>query len=192
MVQDPAHDLSHVKRVVSTARSLCEQEKANLNVVLCAAYLHDCFTFPKNHPERAKSSMVAADKAIQFLEEIDFPPDCFDAIHHAISAHSYSANITPKTLEAKIVQDADRLDSLGAVGIARCLQVSTNFGASLYHAEDPLSEHRELDDKNYTIDHFFTKLFRLESMMNTPAAKQEAKKRTEYMRGFIEQLASEM
>ncbi len=192
MIQDPAHDINHVKRVVKTARNLCAQENAKLEVVLPAAYLHDCFTFAKNHPERSKSSVVAADKAIEFLTSIRYPTQYLDAIHHAIVAHSYSANITPQTLEAQIVQDADRLDALGAIGIARCLQVSTNFGASLYSSDDPFCETREFDDKNYTVDHFYNKLFKLEQMMNTDAAKTEARIRTQYMRAYLAQLASEI
>jgi len=192
MVQDPAHDLSHVKRVVKTARELCRQENARLAVVLPAAYLHDCFTFAKNHPDRTKSSTIAADKATAFLQSIEYPSKFIDDIHHAICAHSYSANITPITLEAKIVQDADRLDALGAIGIARCLQVSAGFGASLYQVDDPFCTDRELDDKNYTVDHFYNKLFKLEAMMNTESAKQEARKRTAYMEGFLKQLEGEI
>lgn len=192
MVQDPAHDLSHVKRVVKTALELCQQEHARIEVVLPAAYLHDCFTFPKNHPDRAKSSSVAADKAVEYLVSIGYPNQFLDDIHHAICAHSYSANITPQSLEAQIVQDADRLDALGAIGIARCLQVSTNFGASLYSIDDPFCQSRELNDKQYTVDHFYNKLFKLEAMMNTASAKQEAKRRTEYMRGFLSQLGREI
>lgn len=192
MTQDAAHDISHIKRVVKTAKSLCAQEQAELEVVLPAAYLHDCFTFPKNHPERATSSKVAADKAIAFLKSIDYPAHHLDAIHHAIVTHSYSANITPETIEAQIVQDADRLDSLGAIGIARCLFVGQSFDAELYNHEDPFAEERDLDDKHFSVDHFYVKLFKLAQTMNTESAKQEAERRTNYMRGFLDQLASEV
>ncbi|MGF1823309.1 HD domain-containing protein [Vibrio splendidus] len=192
MTQDAAHDISHIKRVVKTAKTLCTQEQAKLEVVLPAAYLHDCFTFPKNHPDRAKSSQMAADKAISFLKSIEYPVSYLDEIHHAIVTHSYSANITPETLEAQIVQDADRLDSLGAIGIARCLYVGQSFNAELYNHEDPFAEHRDLDDKHYSVDHFYVKLFKLAETMNTESAKLEANKRTDYMRGFLEQLGSEV
>ncbi|MGR5355101.1 HD domain-containing protein [Vibrio chagasii] len=194
MTQDAAHDISHIKRVVKTAKALCAQEQAKLEVVLPAAYLHDCFTFPKNHPDRAQSSTMAADKAIAFLKSIDYPTSYLDEIHHAIVTHSYSysANITPETLEAQIVQDADRLDSLGAIGIARCLYVGQSFNAELYNHEDPFAEHRDLDDKHYSVDHFYVKLFKLAETMNTESAKLEANKRTDYMRGFLEQLSTEV
>ncbi|MEZ8735547.1 MULTISPECIES: HD domain-containing protein [unclassified Vibrio] len=192
MTQDAAHDISHIKRVVKTAKALCDQEQAKLEVVLPAAYLHDCFTFPKNHPDRAQSSQMAADKAISFLKSTDYPASYLDEIHHAIVTHSYSANITPETLEAQIVQDADRLDSLGAIGIARCLYVGQSFNAELYNHEDPFAEHRDLDDKHYSVDHFYVKLFKLAETMNTESAKLEANKRTDYMRGFLEQLGTEV
>ncbi|UPR59157.1 HD domain-containing protein [Vibrio sp. ED004] len=192
MTQDAAHDISHIKRVVKTAKALCVQEQAKLEVVLPAAYLHDCFTFPKNHPDRAQSSQMAADKAISFLKSIGYPASYLDEIHHAIVTHSYSANITPETIEAQIVQDADRLDSLGAIGIARCLYVGQSFNAELYNHEDPLAEHRDLDDKRYSVDHFYVKLFKLAETMNTESAKLEANKRTDYMRDFLEQLGAEV
>ncbi|WP_345742541.1 HD domain-containing protein [Shewanella algicola] len=132
MQQDLAHDLNHVYRVVNTAKALCLSEGAMVEAVLPAAYLHDCFSFAKNHPDRAQSSRYAADKAIAFLQSIDYPTQFSPAIHHAIVAHSFSANVAPQSVEAQIVQDADRLDALGAIGIARCLQVSTSLGVSLY------------------------------------------------------------
>lgn len=132
MIQDLAHDLNHVFRVVKIAKKLSAIEDAKLEVVIPAAYLHDCFSFPKNHPNRAESSSIAADKARDFLDSIGYPTEYHDAIQHAIVAHSFSANIKPETLEAQIVQDADRLDALGTVGIARCIQVSTSLGVGLY------------------------------------------------------------
>lgn len=192
MVQDPAHDINHVRRVVKTAKDLCDKEGAKLEVVLPAAYLHDCFTFPKNHPERVSSSRVAAEKAEEFLLSICYPKEHLEEIKHAIVAHSFSLGVKPKTIEAQIVQDADRLDALGAIGISRCIQVSSSFGASLYHSEDPYAENRELDDKAYALDHFQVKLFKIADQMNTLSAKREAKKRVQFMKSYIEQLGTEI
>ena len=192
MTQDQAHDVSHILRVVKMARELCQLEQGELRIVLPAAYLHDCFSFPKNHPDRAKSSEKAADKAIAFLSSIDYPSTYFENIHHAIMAHSYSANIKPRTLEAKIVQDADRLDSLGAIGIARCLQVNTALGLQLYNDDDAFCEQRPPDDSNYAVDHFYVKLFKLADTMNTESAKIEAQRRTQFMREYLRQLALEV
>ncbi|MCR9366713.1 HD domain-containing protein [Vibrio antiquarius] len=192
MQVDAAHDISHVQRVVNTAKKLAVEEGADLSIVLPAAYLHDCFTYPKDHPNRKQSSIIAAKKAVAFLESIDYPQQYHDAIAHAIEAHSFSANIRPNTLEAKVVQDADRLDALGAIGVTRCIQVSTEFDAQLYDDKDIFAQQRELDDKQFTLDHFQTKLFKIAETMNTKSARREAQKRKAFMQTYIEQLHDEV
>ncbi|MEC6797276.1 HD domain-containing protein [Photobacterium sp. S4TG1] len=192
MVTDAAHDINHVLRVVKTAKQLSKQEGGNADIVIPAAYLHDCFTFPKGHYQRNQSSFFAAEKAIEFLNEIGYPKQYWQDIHHAIVAHSFSANVKPMTIEAKIVQDADRLDALGAVGIVRCLQVSTALGRTLYSTVDPFCANREPDDGTYTIDHFYTKLLKLADTMQTHSAKAEAAKRTSFMQSYLDQLANEV
>ena len=192
MQVDAAHDISHVQRVVNTAKKLAVEEGADLSIVLPAAYLHDCFTYPKDHPNRKQSSIIAAKKAVAFLESIDYPQQYHDAIAHAIEAHSFSANIRPNTLEAKVVQDADRLDALGAIGVTRCIQVSTEFDAQLYDDKDIFAQQRELDDKQFTLDHFQTKLFKIAETMNTESARREAQKRKAFMQAYIEQLRDEV
>ncbi|MBM4835674.1 HD domain-containing protein [Vibrio parahaemolyticus] len=192
MQVDAAHDIEHVKRVVKTAKQLCDEENADIAIVLPAAYLHDCFTYPKDHPNRKQSSAIAAKKAIAYLESIQYPQQYHDAIAHAIEAHSFSANIRPNTLEAQIVQDADRLDALGAIGVTRCIQVSTQFNAQLYNDNDMFAKERELNDKQFTVDHFQTKLFKIVDTMNTESAKLEANKRKAFMQTYLEQLHNEV
>ncbi|HGS4739946.1 TPA: HD domain-containing protein [Vibrio parahaemolyticus] len=192
MQVDSAHDIEHVKRVVKTAKQLCDEENADIAIVLPAAYLHDCFTYPKDHPNRKQSSAIAAKKAIAYLESIQYPQHYHDAIAHAIEAHSFSANIRPNTLEAQIVQDADRLDALGAIGVTRCIQVSTHFNAQLYNDNDMFAKERELNDKQFTVDHFQTKLFKIVDTMNTESAKLEANKRKAFMQTYLEQLHDEV
>ncbi|QLE37913.1 HD domain-containing protein [Vibrio parahaemolyticus] len=192
MQVDAAHDIEHVKRVVKTAKQLCDEENADIAIVLPAAYLHDCFTYPKDHPNRKQSSAIAAKKAIAYLESIQYPQHYHDAIDHAIEAHSFSANIRPNTLEAQIVQDADRLDALGAIGVTRCIQVSTHFNAQLYNDNDMFAKERELNDKQFTVDHFQTKLFKIVDTMNTESAKLEANKRKAFMQTYLEQLHDEV
>lgn len=189
---DVAHDITHIERVVRVAVKLCTAEKANMNVVLPAAWLHDCVAVAKNHPARAKASTMAADKAISFLASIGYDEALFDDIHHAIAAHSFSANIAIKTVEAQIVQDADRMDALGAIGVSRCMKVGGSISRLLYNPDDPFCLEREPDDKQYTLDHFFIKLLHIAKSMNTPSAKAEALRRTDYMYDFLEQLKSEI
>ncbi|MGS4882634.1 HD domain-containing protein [Photobacterium damselae] len=190
--QDMAHDVDHILRVVKSAKMLCQQEGANIAIVLPAAYLHDCFSYPKDHPDRHLSSYKAADKAVEFLNSIDYPSEYFEAIHHAIAAHSFSAQVTPTTLEAQIVQDADRLDALGAIGVTRCILVSAKLKRPLYQLDDPFCQQRSPDDSQYTLDHFYTKLLKLTDTMNTRAAKEEAGRRTEFMYAYLKQLELEL
>ena len=116
---DAAHDISHIKRVVKNTHHLTESEQANPEVTLPAAWLHDCVAVAKDSPLRKQGSRLAADAASEFLAGIDYPQELIPEVYHAIEAHSYSANIPTRSREAEVVQDADRLDSLGAIGIAR-------------------------------------------------------------------------
>lgn len=189
---DPAHDLNHFKRVVTMAKKLCVQEGAKLEVVVPAAWLHDLVIVPKNSPLRSKASKLSAEKALEFLREINYPQEFHHDIAHAIEGHSFSANIDVQTLEAKIVQDADRLDGLGAIGIARCFAVAGMLKRSFYQAEDPFCEHRNPDDQNYTIDHFYQKLFKTAETLKTRSGQIEGVSRVQYMKQYLEFLKSEI
>lgn len=189
---DPAHDLAHVKRVVSIAKKLGEEEKADLEVIIPAAWLHDLVNLPKDHPERKNASKMAAQEAIFFLKSIHYPAEKFQAIVHAIEAHSFSGGIFPETMEAKIVQDADRLDGLGAIGLARLFSISTQLKRPFYHTADPFAVDRELDDKDNAIDHVFIKLNKVAELMNTNSAKLEAQKRFAFIITYLDQLKAEI
>lgn len=197
---DPAHDLAHFKRVVATARSIALQEKADLRVVIPAAWLHDLVNVPKNDPRRSQASRLSAQAACQFLEEVGYGQEwgreeqsrILSEIAHAIEAHSYSAKIETKTLEAQIVQDADRLDGLGAIGIARVFAVAGLLKRPLYHADDPFAKSRELNDYESTVDHFFVKLFKTVETLTTRAGKEEGKRRAEVMRRYLDDLSKEI
>ncbi|MDJ0754337.1 MAG: HD domain-containing protein [Ardenticatenaceae bacterium] len=189
---DLAHDLAHVERVVANAHRLALLENGRLDIVLPAAWLHDCVIVPKNSPQRKLASQMAAEKASEFLNAAGYPSELIPGIQHAVAAHSFSAGIIPRTVEAKVVQDADRLDSLGSIGIARCLLTGVSFGAEVYQIDDPFGENRPLDDKKYSVDHFYVKLFKLADMMQTAAGRAEAAERTRFMRAFLDQLRQEI
>ena len=189
---DPAHDLSHIKRVVNNALYLADIEGCEKLIVLPAAWLHDCVQVPKDSPNRAQVSRLAADEAVRFLDSLDYPASLLDAVHHAVAAHSFSAGIPVESTEAGVVQDADRLDALGAIGIARCLLTGGALGSGIYHPDDPFGEDRVLDDKAWMVDHFFTKLFKLPATMQTGAGRAEAERRVTQMRTFLEELGREV
>lgn len=189
---DAAHDLEHTRRVVANAIALARTENAELAIVLPAAWLHDCVLIPKNAPERALASRLAAKAATSFLQRIGYPAQYLPEIAHAIEAHSFSANIPPRTRAAQVVQDADRLDALGAIGVARCLMLGGAMAKPLYHLEQPFPQTRPPDDSCYVIDHFPQKLLRLAETMTTAAGRQEAQRRTAFMHQFLAQLSSEI
>lgn len=189
---DAAHDLEHIRRVVTTARRLALAEGAELAVVLPAAWLHDCVVVPKDSPLRSQASRLAAEAATTFLRSVDYPTERLAAIAHAIEAHSFSAQIVPQTREAQVVQDADRLDALGAIGLARCLMLGGALGRRLYDPDDPFAEQRVLDDVVNTVDHFYVKLLRLADTMTTESGRVEARQRTRFLEQFLEQLRHEI
>ncbi|PDW01577.1 HD domain-containing protein [Candidatus Viridilinea mediisalina] len=192
MQADVAHDREHVRRVVANARRLADAEGADLAIVIPAAWLHDCVVLPKNSPQRPLASAMAATAASSFLALAGYPPFHIPAIAHAILAHSFSAAIAPLTLEARIVQDADRLDALGAVGLARCLMLGGQLGLPLYDPAEPFPHQRSPDDDRFTLDHLYTKLLGLAATMNTPTGRAEAERRTAFLDQFLQQLASEL
>lgn len=192
MDQDPAHDLAHVDRVWENAHRIAKHEVAvNLRVLLASSYLHDLVNLPKNHPDRKQASSMSADAAEAILKEMNFSKAEIDAVKHAIRAHSYSAGIPPETIEAKILRDADRLDALGATGIARVFSVGGALGRKLYDSEDPFAENRDLDDQSNTLDHWRIKLLKLPHDMLTEKGREIGRKRVHLMVSFLEQLAKE-
>jgi uncharacterized protein len=189
---DAAHDEGHVRRVVANAKKLAEAEGADLAVVLPAAWLHDCVVIAKNSPQRSSASRLAAERAGALLRAAGYPAQHIPAIEHAIEAHSFSARVMPQTLEAKVVQDADRLEALGAVGIARTLITGGANGTPFYDLAEPFPVTRVADDRTSIIDHFFTKLLKLAETMQTAAGRAAAQQRAQFLKDYLTQLGSEI
>lgn len=192
MDNDSAHDFEHVLRVYKNAQKICKKEKANEKLVLSAALLHDVVSYQKSDKRSKLSSIESAKKSKQILKKYNFTSDEVAIICDAIRDHSFSQNKIPSTLEGKILQDADRLDALGAIGIARVFATGGSLKRPFYNINDPFCKTRIPDDKIWTVDHFFQKLLKLESMMNTKSGKIEAKKRTKVLKEFLNQLKQEI
>ena len=189
---DGAHDSTHLERVWRNAQALLAQHpEADALVVMAACYLHDLVNLPKDDPDRAQASTRSAQLARHQLAWMDFPRDRLDAVAHAIEAHSFSANIPAASLEAKIVQDADRLDGLGAVGLARMFYIAGRMGSGLAHPADPLGANREFDDRRYALDHIMVKLAKLPGMMQTEGGRTLAEERLARLMAFREEFAAE-
>ncbi|MBP0598954.1 HD domain-containing protein [Herbaspirillum sp. LeCh32-8] len=189
---DGSHDLSHLVRVWNNARRIHAQEGGDLRVLLAAVLLHDCVRVEKNSPLRSQASRLSAQRTQQILQAQGWSDDECARVAHAVEAHSFSAGIAPLSLEAKIIQDADRLDAIGAIGVARCFYVAGRMGSGLYDAADPLAQDRALDDKRYALDHFPAKLLRLASGFQTVAGAAMAARRQSAMEQFMAVLSEEI
>ncbi len=205
---DAGHDFSHIQRVAKYALMLFSQEVQALenreltvdenDAILAAAFLHDCVPIAKNSPLRKESSRIASEKAAEILNaykikgERAWSRDWVAEITAAIHDHSFSSGRIPESLLGECLQDADRLEALGAIGLFRTIATGVSMGTQLFDPQDPWAEKRELNDKKFSVDHFFTKLLKLPASFRTTYGKQEAQKRADYLLGFVAQLKSEI
>ena len=192
MGAEPAHDFEHVMRVYKNVEFLCRAENLNSELALASSLLHDIILYPKTGKNAKNSAKESADAAKTILKKIGYSNDEVRIITDAIADHGFSLGKTPKTIEGKILQDADRLDALGAVGIARMFAVAGSEGRRFYDPEDPFCESRIPDDNIWTFDHFYKKLLILEKTMHTDSAKTEAKRRTKVMIEYLEEMRREI
>lgn len=190
---DAAHDVAHTDRVWANAQVIARGETTcDMMVLLAACYFHDLVTLPKDSPDRARASALSAQAAAPVLQALGLDTAQTRNACHAITAHSFSANIAPETLEAKILQDADRIEALGAIGIARCFATTGMMGGGLFHGLDPFGLDRPLNDRAYAVDHFRIKLLGLPATMQTTSGRELAENRAQVLRDFLDQLATEL
>ena len=183
--QDGAHDLAHLRRVWVNAFAIAAQEGGADAVLAASVLLHDCVAVEKNSPLRAQASRLAAARAEAVLRGLGWQETDIAAVSHAIAAHSFSAGIAPQSLQARVLQDADRLDALGMIGVARCFYTAGRMGSALYEPQDPRADHRVLDDAAYALDHFRAKLLRLADGFQTATGAAIAQARTAAMAQFM-------
>lgn len=188
---DPGHDLSHALRVALWTLRIGDRD-VDPREAVAAALLHDVVNLPKDHPARAEASGRSAEVASEILATADFSPEARARICDAIRDHSYSRGARPTSDLGRALQDADRLEALGAIGIFRTISTGVRMGAAYFHPEDPWASARPLDDVAHSVDHFFTKLLKLPATMNTPAGRREANHRAATMRDLLHQLGHEL
>jgi uncharacterized protein len=189
---DGSHDIAHILRVFRNAMRIQAEEGGNARVLAAAVILHDCVSVEKNSPLRPQASRLAAEKASSLLKELGWNADDIASVAHAITTHSFSANIVPETLEAKILQDADRLDAIGAIGVARCFYIGGRMNSGLHDVADPEGLNRPLDDRAFAIDHFPVKLFKLADGFQTETGRRMAEIRHERLFEFRRQFLEEV
>ena len=159
---------------------------------VAAALLHDAVNPPKDSPKRARASERSAALARERLHALGFAPESVTRIADAIRDHSFSRGAVPATPLGCALQDADRLEALGAIGLLRCISTGVRMGGAWFEADDPWAEIRPLDDTRYSVDHFFTKLLKLPATMRTVAGRAEAERRAAFLRDFLSRLGEEL
>lgn len=186
------HDFYHSLRVYELSRKISKGENCDIELVYLSALLHDVDDY-KIVGEQKKSFKNAR----TFLQKVNYPEDKIEKICDIISQVSFKGKytVTPNTIEAKIVQDADRLDAIGAIGIARTFTFGGNHKLPIY---DPNIDYKDIDcsQNDYkkpttTINHFYEKLLKLKDLMNTETAKKIAEHRHELMLNFLEEFYKE-
>ena len=181
---DPMHDFNHALRVYKLSMLIGRDEGADLDVLAAASFLHDIGMWKdrKNHEE---VSIELSDKILE-----DIKKEKRNKIIDSIRSHRFSKNRKPKLLEAKIIQDADRLDALGAIGITRALVHSGYFKKPLYKPNKKISKIYDGESET-VIDHFYEKLLNIKENLNTEMARKIAEERHKFMEEFLERFFKE-
>ena len=189
---DPAHDFEHTMRVYKNAQKIGKKENANMKLVLAAVLLHDIVSYPKSDKKSEISSSKSALEAQKILKKHGYSDWEIKIVSEAIRDHSFSRGVVPQSVEGKVLQDADRLDAIGVVGIARTFVIGGSENRPFYNKLDPFCRARKPDDTKWTLDHFYKKLLVLEKKMNTKSARLEARRRTMIMEKFLNDLRREI
>ena len=186
------HDFAHTYRVFQLARTIGKAENANLRTVQLAALLHDV-----DDPKLFGGSFGQFERAERFLRENGLGEDEIQTICRIISEISFKGTDTqtPSTLEGQVVQDADRLDAVGAIGIGRAFAFGGSRNRPMYDPAEPpkigMDAEQYAKNQGSTINHFYEKLLLLREMMNTPTARRLAEHRHRFMEQFLDEFFAE-
>lgn len=190
---DPSHDISHALRVMSLARTIAKSEKADQDVVVPAALLHDIINYPKNHPKRHLSSDESAKLAEVILKNLTtYPKEKIKKVCESIRQCSFSKGISHDFVEAKVLQDADSLEATGAISIMRTFASAGSMGRQFYNETDPFCEARIPNDSMFALDLFFSRLLKIQDRLYTKTAQRIAKRRTLFLKKFLESLKKDI
>jgi uncharacterized protein len=186
------HGLDHSERVLHTALFLGRELGADLHVLAAAAILHDIGRSEESASQGAVChAQRGAELAVPILKRLGYEQQAIDAICHAIVAHRFRGSVQPQTLEARILFDADKLDSIGAVGIGRAFLFAGQVGARLHNPEKDHSHTRPYSLEDTAYREFQVKLSRVKDQMQTTLGRKLAQERHTFMQIFFTQLTRE-
>lgn len=189
---EPAHDIFHVERVLDAAITIARAEGGREDVVAVAALLHELVRIPKSDPRSSEAGDLCAVAAKALLVETGADAALTSAVCDAIRDHAFSKGVVPAALEAKILQDADRLDAVGAIGLARMWATCADMKRPFYAPDDPFCDARAPDDKAWGLDHVFKKLLVIPERLHLATSRAIAQERVTFVRAFVAQLRREI
>ena len=194
---DPCHDFNHILRVLNLGIKIGKKEKADLDVVIPAILFHDTVVYRKDLPESHNETNESAEVAGTILQSIKkFPQEKIGHIQTCIRECSFSKGIVASTIEGKVVQDADRLESTGAISIMRTFTSGAQMNRMLYFPEDPLRENSKPPPYPQplpsSLDLFFTRLLLVGGTMRTETGKKMALRRAKFLDTFLKELRREL
>jgi len=181
--ESTGHDYWHCYRVVQTVLTIGRKEKADLKVLELAAWLHDIAIVEDKKNHETKGSLYAE----KLLTKLNVDKDIVEKVALCIQKHRFSKGILGDTIEEKILQDADKLDALGALGLARLFTLGGKYGQILHDPKIKPNFKYYLKNgrSNSTINHFYDKLFKLKNLLHTKTAKTIAVEREKYMKEYV-------
>lgn len=188
---DLTHDTAHLLRVALWTLRL-GGAAIDPREGVAAALLHDAVNLPKDSPERRLASERSAEYARERLPAVGFAATAVERIADAVRDHSFSRGAVPQTALGCALQDADRLEALGAIGLLRCISTGVRMDGAWFDGDDPWAQRRPLDDTAFSLDHFATKLLKLPATMRTDAGRAEAQQRAAFLWAFMVQLGHEL
>ncbi|MWV41888.1 HD domain-containing protein [Natrialba sp. INN-245] len=189
----PAHDWHHVERVEALAETLCERhpEPVDDRVVELAVLLHDIGREREDRGEIDDHAAWGATEAGEILADVGAGSETIERVQHCIRAHRYSNAIEPETPEAKVLSDADNLDALGAVGLARVFAHGSAIGSPIHDPAIPLAEDETTAGRTQ-YNHLHRKILDLPERMYTDVGRELADERAAYVREFVAQFDAEV
>lgn len=193
------HDISHLERTMNLALHIQEHEGGDRVVIGISAFLHDIHRLMQNQLGHFVSPKESLGKVKEILDKVELTDEQVYKILHAIEYHEVynwnNPNNKEEDINTLILQDADNLDAIGAIGVGRTFSYGGSHKVLMYNSSVPLEQDEnyaeEKGDDPSTIHHFYHKLFKLADNMNTNRAKELAKERTEFMKIFVDEFLKE-
>ncbi len=192
---DPSgHDLNHAIRTFNLSRKISAKEGGDKLVIGAAALLHDVLRPWEKKTGKLHYKGEALEIIKKMLVKVKFPKNKIDSVLHCIETHEtygFAKGKKPKTIEAKILQDADNLDAIGAIGIARCFMCASHHNNPMWVPGEETKKYSPDTVRGSAINHFDEKLLKLKDMMNTKTGKEIAKERHKFMKDFLKRFFKE-